>query len=124
MREQTNTNSQFNDDVPDGVYDFRIEKVYGKDLKGKRAYEWMLDYKDADGNLCNGRILTWPNQIGPLLAILGATEVSKGKYEWDCELMEGKAFQATITHPTTKGGKVVCAMGLFNASKQDDQTPF
>lgn len=125
MRETTDTTSQFNDDIPDGTYDFRIAKVYGKDIKGKRGYEWSLDYT-MDGNLCNGRVLTWPNQIGPLLAILGATELSKGKYEWEPDLMEGKTFKATIIHEPNKKdpSKIYQNMKDFKPSEQTEETPF
>lgn len=124
-REMTDCNSQFNDDIPDGVYDFEIEKVVAKDIKGKKGYEWHLDYKDADGNDQSGQVLTWPNQIGGLLKVLGCTETEKGKFDWETELMEGKTFRATIVHEKAKkGDKVYCNIKDFQPSKLEESTPF
>src|ERR1700682_4970631 len=112
-RESTDTNSQFNDDIPDGTYDFSIVKVVAKDIKGKRGYEWNLDYGNGIG-----KVLTWPNQIGPLLKVLGCKEIEKGKYDWDTDLMEGKTFKATIVHEKgKKSDKVYCNIKDFKASK-------
>ena len=72
--EITDTNSQFNDNIPDGTYDFEVIQVVRKEIKGKKAYEWTLEY---DGG--QGKVLTWPNQVGPLLALLGAKEDSEKK---------------------------------------------
>lgn len=126
--EITDTTSQFHDDIPDGTYDFEIEKVLAKDIKGKKGYEWHLDYKDADGNDQSGKVLTWPNQIGPLLAILGAKADSekKGHYLWETELMTGKTFKATISHEPDKKNpsKVYQNLGNFLPSKAKEATPF
>ena len=119
MREETDVSGMFNDDIPDGTYDFEIHKVVRKEVQGKKAYEWTLEYGDR-----SGKVLTWPNQIGDLLAILGAEKQPDGKYSWDTDLVEGKTFKATVTHPTTKKGKVVCALSDFKASKEDGSTPF
>lgn len=119
-RESTDTNSQFNDDIPDGTHDFEIVKVYAKDIKGKKGYEWTLEY---DGG--QGKVLTWPNQIGPLLKVLGCKENEPGKYDWDTELMEGKTFKATIVHEKAKkSDKVYCNIKDFQPSKDDGSTPF
>src|ERR1700680_3621309 len=111
MREETEVSGNYNDDIPDGTYDFEISKVVRKEVLGKKAYEWTLEYGDQEG-----KVLTWPNQIGELLVILGAEKQPDGKYSWDTDLVEGKTFRATITHPTTKKGKVVCSMGAFAPS--------
>lgn len=124
-QESTDTNSQFNDDIPDGTYDFQVEKVYAKDIKGKKGYEWHLDYVNAEGVDQSGKVLTWPNQIGPLLKVLGCKETDPGKYQWETELMEGKTFKATIVHEKAKkSDKVYCNIKDFQPSKQTDETPF
>lgn len=124
-RENTDTNSQFNDDIPDGTYDFEIEKVLAKEIKGKKGYEWHLDYKDAQGNDASGQVLMWPNQIGDLLRLLGCKEGEKGKFDWETELMQGKTFKATIVHEKgKKSDKIYCNIKDFKASKNTDDVPF
>lgn len=119
MREETDVSGSFNDDIPDGTYAFEIDKVVRKEVAGKKAYEWFLSY-----NGTSGKILTWPNQIADLLPLIGAEKQPDGKYSWDTELVEGRTFKATVTHPTTKKGKVVCAIGDFKVSEEDGSTPF
>lgn len=119
-REDTDTNSQFGDDIPDGTYDFEIEKVIAKDIKGKKGYEWYLSY-----NGTSGKVLTWPNQIGGLLSVLGCKETEPGKFSWDTDLMEGKTFKATIVHETAKKtGKVYCNIKDFQPSGKTEDVPF
>lgn len=119
MREETDVSGNFNDDIPDGTYDFEIRKVVRKEVQGKKAYEWTLDYESGQG-----KVLTWPNQIGELLPLLGAQKQPDGKYSWDTDLVEGMVFKATVTHPTTKKGKVVCALGDFKKSEAEGDVPF
>lgn len=118
-REETDVSGSFHDDIPDGTYDFEIQKVVRKEVSGKKAYEWFLEY-----NGTSGKVLTWPNQIADLLPLLGAEKLPDGKFSWDTDLVEGRTFKATVTHPTTKKGKVVCSLGDFKASKDDGSTPF
>ncbi len=122
-QESTDTTSQFNDNIPDGTYDFEIVQVVRKEIKGKKAYEWALEYPDGQG-----KVLTWPNQVGPLLAILGAKEdpEQKGHYLWETELMAGKTFKATITHDADKKNpsKFYQNMKDFKASVEAGSTPF
>lgn len=124
MREETDVSGEFRDDIPDGTYDFSVHRVVRKELQGKKAYEWSLDYTNANGAECTGKVLTWPNQIKDLLVILGAEKLPDGKYSWDTDLVEGRTFRATVTHPTTKKGKVVCAIGEFKESDKEEATPF
>src|SRR5882672_237925 len=111
MREETDVSGSFHDDIPDGTYDFTIKKVVRKEVQEKKAYEWILEY---DGT--KGKVLTWPNQIAELLPLLGAEKQPDGKYSWDTDLVEGKTFKATVSHQTTKKGKVVCVLTDFKAS--------
>lgn len=122
-QEMTDTTSQFNDSIPDGVHDFEIMLVVRKDIKGKKAYEWTLEYEDGEG-----KVLTWPNQVGPLLALLGAKEDpdKKGHYLWETEMMQGKTFKATISHDPDKKNpsKVYQNMKDFQTSERPDDVPF
>ncbi len=122
-QEMTDTTSQYNDNIPDGTYDFEIIQVVRKEINGKKAYEWKLEYADGEG-----KVLTWPSQVGPLLAILGAKEdpAQKGHYLWETELMAGKTFKATISHDADKKNpsKVYQNMKDFKPSVQAEATPF
>ena len=121
--ETTDTNSQFHDDIPDGTYDFEVVNVVRKEINGKKAYEWTLEYDGGEG-----KVLTWPNQVGPLLALLGAKEdtAKKGHYLWETELMVGKTFKATISHDPDKKdpSKVYQNMKDFKPSKKTEDVPF
>lgn len=121
--ETTDTNSQYNDNIDDGTYDFKIEKVVRKEIKGKKAYEWTLSHADGQG-----KVLTWPNTVGPLLALLGAKEdpEKKGHYLWETDLMTGKTFKATITHDqdSKNPSKVYQNMKDFQSSEVKDSAPF
>ena len=119
MMEETDVSGGYNDDIPDGTYNFIIRKVIRKEVNGMKAYEWKLGYGGGEG-----KVLTWPNQIADLLPILGAKKQPDGKYLWDTDLVEGKTFKATVTHPTTKKGKVVCVLDDFKDSDADEKTPF
>lgn len=122
-QEATDTNSQFNDDIKDGTYEFEVVQVVRKEIKGKKAYEWTLEHEDGQG-----KVLTWPNQVGPLLAILGAKEDAdkKGHYLWETEMMAGKTFRATISHDPDKKNpaKVYQNMKDFQKSGKEEDVPF
>lgn len=122
-QESTDTTSQYNDNIPDGTYDFEVVQVVRKEIKGKKAYEWTLDH---DGE--KGKVLTWPSQVGPLLVLLGAKEdpEKKGHLLWETELMAGKTFQATITHDPDKKNpiKIYQNMKDFKKAGNDESVPF
>jgi hypothetical protein len=122
-QETTDTTSQYNDNIPDGTYDFEIVQVVRKEIKGKKAYEWTLEYEGGQG-----KVLTWPNTVGTLLAILGAKEDStkKGHYVWETEMMAGKTFKATISHDKDKkdASKVYQNMKDYKPSKDTADVPF
>ena len=121
--EITDTNSQYNDNIPDGTYDFKVVSVVRKEIKGNKAYEWTLEYSGGEG-----KVLTFPNQIGPLLVLLGAKEdaAKKGHYLWETEMMVGKTFKATISHDADKkdAKKVYQNMKDFKATGKTEEVPF
>lgn len=122
--EITDTNSQFNDNIPDGNYDFTVQSVARKEIKGKKAYEWILNY----GKDSQGKVLMWPNQVGPLLALLGAKEDAekKGHYLWETEMMTGRTFKATISHDPDKKdpSKIYQNMKNFQKSEKVEDSPY
>ncbi len=121
--EITDTTSQFNDHIEDGPHSFKVVKVVRKEISGKKAYEWTLAHEDGEG-----KVLTWPSQVGPLLIILGAKEdpQKKGHYLWETDLMAGKTFKATITHDADKKNpsKVYQNMKDYEKSNEAERTPF
>jgi hypothetical protein len=121
--EITDTNSQFGDEIPNGTYDFKVEKVVRKEISGKKAYEWTLNYDEGQG-----KVLTWPSQVGPLLLLLGAKEdpEKKGHYLWETDLMTGKTFKATISHDPDKKNpsKIYQNMKDFKKSEVTEDIPF
>lgn len=102
MRETTDTNPNYPDEtLPDGRNIFRVESVKRME-KGKTVfYIWSLSYK-ANNQEWEGTQVFLPSMMGGLLKVLGATEVKTGVYEWDTDLMEGKQFEATVSHAPDK----------------------
>ncbi len=118
MREEIDTNSSYPDrDIPDGTYTFKvlsIDKKFGGPKKDKPFYVWNLRYEGIDAEQ-----VLMPNLMGDLLKILGCTETSPGKFDWDREALEGKEFDATVSHAPDKKGKMRQNMGDFKASSAD-----
>ncbi len=70
--------------------------------------------------------MLWPNSEGELLKVLGSTEVSKGVYDWDTELVVGKKFIATVTHEPDKKKPDVIRQNMkgFKVAKTEEEVPF
>lgn len=119
MRELIDTNSQFNSDIPDGIYTFTIHSVTKKE--GKGFYIWNLDFDES-----NGDQIMFANMMGPLLKMLGCEESSPGKYMVDTDLLVGKKFKAKVTHEPDKKdpAKIRQQMGGFEAVVDQDDIPF
>jgi len=120
-REYTDTKSDLdNEPFPDGRQTFKVLSVR-KHMKGEtKMYFWELSYKDGEGTQ-----LFLPNMMGDLLRVLGATETKKGEFDWETELMEGKVFDATVSHALDKKGVMRQKMTDFAKSIQtEDDIPF
>lgn len=119
-REYTDTNSDFdNQPLPDGRTTFKVISVR-KHMKGEtKMYFWELQYKDGQGTQ-----LLLPNMMSALLRILGCTETKKNEFDWETELMEGKSFDATVSHGVDKKGVMRQNMTEFAKSKAEDEVPF
>lgn len=90
MREIIDTKPNFPDkDIADGTHTFEVSIVTKKDIKGKPGYEWNLEF---DGR--EAQVLMWPNQMGPLLRVLGVKEDTPNKFSFDTMEVEGKKFKA------------------------------
>ena len=90
-REILDTSSNYPEkDIADGIHTFEVGMVTKKDIKGKPGYEWELEF---DGK--EAQILMWPNQMGPILRVLGIKESEPNKFMFDTMEVEGKSFKAT-----------------------------
>ena len=118
MRETTDTNDNYPDrDIPDGTYEFKVINVakrYGGANKDKPFYSWKFEYEGIQGEQ-----VLMPNHMGDLLRVLKCTEMEKGKFDWDTELVVNQFFEATVTHEADKQGKMRQRMSGFKAVKED-----
>lgn len=96
--ETIDTSSAFPDkNISDGKHSFTVISVIGKQLGGAYGYVWKLE---EDGKLYEQ--VMFGNEMGPLLKILGCTEIAPGKYEMETDAMVGKMFSATVSHVPDK----------------------
>lgn len=102
--------------IPDGTYTFEVGLVSKKDIKGKTGYEWNLEYDGKDI-----QILMWPNQMGPLLRILGVKETENNQFRFDTMEVEGKSFKATA-YKDKKGYQQLKEYVAVDA--KDEEIPF
>lgn len=98
MIEEIDTNNDYSDKIiPDGNHTL---KVLGF-RKVKSSYAVALSYDNGE----EGEILLFPNQMGPLLKVLGCAEGSKkGTYVLNTDIAIGESFSAVI-YTTDKGYK-------------------
>lgn len=116
-REILDTSSNYPDrEIPEGIHTFKVGIVLKKDIKGKPGYEWQLSYDGTEA-----QILMWPNQMGPLLRILGVKESETNKFMFDTMEVEGKSFKATA-YKDKKGYQQLKDYAVN--SKEDDNIPF
>ena len=115
MMEETDTNSQYGNEIPDGPHTFEVGTV----RKVQGFYVWELDY---DGT--TGEQILFANQMGPLLRVLGCSETSPGKFQWDMDMQQGKKFEATVSRGPDKKGVVRQNMNDFKKSEEKDDIPF
>lgn len=120
MRKTTDTNPKYSDkDIPDGEREFEVVSVTDGP---KGSDKWLLEY-DGDQE---GEQLLWPNMEGELLRVLGFTEVSKGIFDWETDLAQGKKFIATVSHDPDKKKPDVIRQNMkgFKKSKSEADVPF
>lgn len=116
-REILDTSSNYPDkEIADGTYTFEVSMVTKKDIKGKPGYEWQLEYDGKDI-----QILMWPNQMGPLLRVLGIKESEPNKFMFDTMEVEGKSFKATA-YKDKKGYQQL--KEYVAVASKDDALPF
>ena len=96
--ESTDTNGMYPDkNISDGKHTFTIKKVVGKPLGGAYGYVWTLE---EEGKTYEQ--VLFGNMMGGLLKVLGCSETSPGKYEWDTDAVTGKTFSTKVSHSPDK----------------------
>jgi hypothetical protein len=120
-REYTDTNGDFdNEPLPDGRRTFKVLSVRPHTKGTTKMYFWSLAHKDGEGTQ-----LLLPSMMQELLRVMGATETKKGEFDWETDLMEGKVFDATVSHALDKKGVMRQNMTEFAKSTvTDDDIPF
>lgn len=117
--ESTDTNRGDNP-LPDGRRTFCVGHVKRITKSSGDIYIWTLAYDGGEGV----QILL-PNMMGGLLRVLGATEVSPGKFDWETDLMDGKYFEATVSHGVDAKGVMRQNMTDFaKITGKEDDVPF
>jgi len=120
VSEIIDTSSKYPDkEIPDGTYTFEVGVATKKDISGKTGYEWNLEY---DGKTV--QVLMWPNQMGPLLRLLGVKEQEPNKFVFDSMAVEGKEFKATAYKTQSKGKTYQNLKDFAAVETKDEGLPF
>src|SRR5947207_7069356 len=122
MNETIDTRGQYDTSLPDGEREFRVEKIRRLEKGPTVMYVWELSF-DGDTENEFGEQVLLPSMMGDLLRVLGCTEVSSKKFEWDRDLLVGKYFIATVFHePDKKKPEVIRQqMNGFKKSGKEDE---
>lgn len=126
MMETVNTRGQFDNSLPDGEREFRVERIARKEKGTVVLYIWELSF-DGAGEREVGEQVLLPSMMGELLRVLGCEEVTPNKFNWDRDLMPGKVFIATVSREPDKKdpSKIRQQMkGFKKSEKTGDEIPF
>lgn len=90
--------------VPENNYDAMIRKVTKKEITGGFIiYEWNFE-SFVNEKPFFFKISMFSSQMAELLRALGATEISKGKFDWDDEEVVGNTLNFNVVHVADKKG--------------------
>lgn len=89
--------------IPESNYEAMITKVRRKEVKEYIMYDWSFESL-LEGKTFYFVITLFSSQMTDLLKALGATEVSKNKFEWDDESVIGNTLSFNIVHVEDKKG--------------------
>lgn len=126
MNETIDTRGKYDTSLPNGEREFRVEKIERKEKGTTVMYIWQVSF-DGEGEREVGEQVLLPSFMGDLLRVLGCTEKSPKKFEWDRETLPGKYFIATVSQePDRKDpNKMRQQMSGFKKSdKNSDDIPF
>lgn len=126
MYEEIDTANKYDNSIQDGTYDFIVESVTKKVKNSVNMYILKLTFKGESGERETGEQILFPSGMGPLLEVLGCKKTSGDKYGWDPDMMQGKAFMATVkTEPDKKDAtKMRQNMKDFKPSAETSDIPF
>ena len=104
MEHTTDTNLNFL--VPESNYEAMITKILKKEIKPSVViYEWHFEAL-VDEKQFNFKIGMFSSQMADLLHVLGAEEVSNGKFKWNDDEQLGKNLSFNVVHFPDKNGKL------------------
>lgn len=111
--------------LPEGPVVAMITNVKEKEIPGGYiVYEWAFETEE-DGKSKYFSLSMFSSQMSDLLRILGATEVTKNRFEWDSDQFIGNTIEFNIVHVADKKGVVREQMSdiklLTAPSKQEKQ---
>ncbi len=120
-REYTNCNPNYkNEPLPDGRRTWKVLSVRKYMKKETEMFFWELAYDGGEGTQ-----LLLPSMMKELLTVLGCAETEPGVFDWETELIEGKVFDATVSHGPDKSGVMRQNMTDFAASAtKEEDVPF
>ena len=107
--------------VPEGHYVAMINNVKEKTIKEFILYDWSFEAQEGDKPYYFG-LTMFSSQMSELLRALGATEVTKNKFEWDDEQVIGNTIEFNICHVADKKGVVREVMSDIKLLTQAPQT--
>ena len=86
------------DVIPEGTRRFIVNgEVKQKPIANGTLYLVPLQFDEGIGEQA-----FFANTIGTLLRTLGCTEIAPDDFEWDTAELEGRAFNAIVTHVADK----------------------
>lgn len=91
--------------VPEGHYEAMITKILRKEVKEFIIYEWSFEALVNDKPFYF-KLGMFSSQMADLLRVLGATETTPGKFDWDNEAYEGITIEFNIGHVADKKGVI------------------
>ena len=88
--------------VPEGHVVAMINNVKEKEIPGGYiVYEWSFESEDKHFSMS-----MFSSQMSDLLRALGATEVTKNRFEWDSDAVIGNTIEFNIVHVADKKGVI------------------
>lgn len=111
--------------VPEGHVVAMITNVKEKEIPGGYiVYEWAFECEEGDKAKYFSMSM-FSSQMSDLLRVLGATEVTKNRFEWSSEDVIGNTIEFNIVHAADKKGVIREQMSdikmLSAPSKQEKQ---
>lgn len=111
--------------IPESHYVAMINNVKEKEIPGGYiVYEWAFEAEE-NGKVKYFSLSMFSSQMAELLRALGATEITKNKFEWDSEQVVGNTIEFNVVHVADKKGTIREQMAdiklLTNIPKKNEE---